>query len=158
MSASQPARPPAPRIGRLVTVTGRWPPTPRPRPGCRAVSACIELEFIARAKRLGLSLDQIRSLVDGWRQDDCRLTRDQLAASVRARLADVRHLVAELIVFRDQLDDVHRGLAGAAGPARCRPGCGCEIDVSRIDLDPSRILALLSVKRQTNGASQPTDN
>ena len=39
-----------------------------------------------------------------------RSTRNQLAAFVEERLADVRDLISDLLVFRDQLEAVHRGL------------------------------------------------
>jgi MerR family transcriptional regulator, copper efflux regulator len=105
------------------------------------------LEFIVRAKRLGLSLDQIQRLVDGWRRDECRATREQLATFVEARLADVRHLIGDLVRFGDQLSAVHDGLADHPAPTRCGPGCGCDVEVTSIDTDIPRSLALVSVNR-----------
>lgn len=105
------------------------------------------LGFIARAKRLGLSLDQIQRLVDGWRGDECRATREQLAAFVEERLVDVRHLIGDLVRFDDQLSTVHAGLADRPAPTRCGPGCGCDVEMTGIDTDIPRSLALLSVNR-----------
>jgi MerR family transcriptional regulator, copper efflux regulator len=113
------------------------------------------LTFIARAKRLGLSLDQIQALVDGWRRDDCRSTRDQLAEFVEERLVDVRHLIGDLVLFRDQLEDVHRGLCDRPASTRCGPGCGCDVEVAPIDIATSRSLALVAVNRRA-GQMPPT--
>lgn len=111
------------------------------------------LAFIARGKRLGLSLEQIQALVDGWRRDDCRSTRDQLADYVDARLADVRHLIGELVVFRDQLEAVHAGLCDHPAATRCGPGCGCDVEVAPIDIATGRSLALVAVNRPVPGTS-----
>jgi MerR family transcriptional regulator, copper efflux regulator len=110
------------------------------------------LGFIARGKRLGLSLAQIQILVDGWRRDNCRSTRNQLAGFVEERLADVRHLIGDLVVFRDQLERVHRGLCHSDMPTRCGPGCGCDVEVAPIDIATSRSLALVAVNRPAERA------
>lgn len=39
------------------------------------------LGFIARAKRLGLPLEEIRVLAEAWSTGDCRATREQLLTS-----------------------------------------------------------------------------
>lgn len=104
------------------------------------------LDFIARAKPLGLPLEEMRTLVEAWTQKDCRATREQLFALVDGKLAAVRHLIGDLLVFRDQLEEVLATLAAAPAPTRCGPGCGCEIEVSRVGLDLSRDLNLVSLK------------
>jgi len=113
------------------------------------------LGFVSRAKRLGLTLDEVRTLAAAWRSQDCRTTREQLLALVGDKFAQARHLIADLIRFRVQLDQVHATLSEAPVPKRCGPDCGCEIDVSRVELDVSRELNLVSLKPASRRAERP---
>lgn len=103
------------------------------------------LGFIARAKRLGLPLDEIRVLAEAWGRQDCRATREQLLALVEGKLAQVRHLIGDMVRFRDQLEEVHGDLSDQPVPVRCGPDCGCEIDVGRVDLYTARELTLVGL-------------
>lgn len=117
------------------------------------------LDFISRAKRLGLPLEEIKTLAEAWSRDDCKATQEQLIALLEAKLAQVRHLIGDLVEFRDQLDEVFRDLAKRQSPSRCGPECGCDIEVSTIELQASRELTLVSLKphleevRESNGES-----
>lgn len=103
------------------------------------------LGFIARAKRLGLPLEEIGVLAEAWGREDCRATREQLLALVEGKLAQVRHLIGDMVRFRDQLEKVHGSLSNQPAPVRCGPACGCEIDVGRVDLDTARELTLVGL-------------
>ncbi len=111
------------------------------------------LAFIGRAKRLGLSLDQIQRLTDGWHRDDCRSTRARLADSVEARIADVQDLIADLVAFRDRLRAARDDLARQPVPSRCSPGCGCDVDVAPIDLATGQRISLVAAARPQMAAS-----
>ncbi len=103
------------------------------------------LRFIGRAKRLGISLDDIRDLVAGWRADDCGRTREQLASAITARLDAVEALIAELTAFRGQLQAVRDELRARQTSGRCGPGCGCEVEVTAVDPPAARALALVAL-------------
>lgn len=115
------------------------------------------LDFISRAKRLGLPLEEIKALAEAWSRDDCQATQEQLITLLGAKLAQVRHLIGDLVEFRDQLGEVFRELTQRPSPTRCGPECGCNIEVSTIDLEASRELTLVSLKphleeaRESNG-------
>ncbi len=111
------------------------------------------LGFVARAKRLGLPLEEIRVLAEAWSTGDCRATREHLLDLVRSKLAQLRHLIGDMVAFRDQLEEVHDGLSGGPAPARCGPECGCDIEVSRVDLETARELTLVSLKPHQAKAS-----
>lgn len=104
------------------------------------------LDFVGRAKSLGLHLGEIRSLVEIWASRDCRATRAQLLAQVDEQLTRVRAAINDLSKLRVQLEDVYTILTATPAPTRCGPGCGCEIDVSRMNLGLSRELNLISLK------------
>ena len=111
------------------------------------------LGFIGRAKHLGLPLEEIRVLAEAWGKDDCRATREQLLNLLDAKLAQVRHLIGDMVRFRDQLEEVYGDLTDRPAPVRCGPECGCEIDVGRVDLDTARDLTLVGLGPHTEAES-----
>ena len=102
------------------------------------------LDLIGRAKRLGLPLEQIRTLVGAWEREDCQVMREQLHATVDAKIEEVGHRIAELKQLRDRLEDVNARLPQAPVPGRCGPGCGCEVEVPPLDVANSLDHALVS--------------
>jgi DNA-binding transcriptional MerR regulator len=83
------------------------------------------MRFVARAKRLGLHLEEISELVALRGDGDCPLVRDRLAALVEAKLAETRRSIAELAAFEDELAQLADGLGAVPAPATCGDGCGC---------------------------------
>lgn len=86
--------------------------------------AMARLRFIARAKDLGCSLDQIRTLVSAFDRD-CEDVAGRLRALVDAKLIDSQARVAGMVAFTAQLQEVRQalGMVSAAGP--CGPDCAC---------------------------------
>lgn len=77
------------------------------------------LRFIQRAKVLGLSLAEIKQLVDYADEGCCGPLQEHLLALVEEKLAEVDRCLAELAAFRDELRRFHDELAarlGTAGP------------------------------------------
>lgn len=87
------------------------------------------LEFVGRAKRLGLSLAEIAELLGYWSDGTCSLTRDRLQRLLAERLKEVRRRVEELEALGGQLEDAYERLADHAPQARCGASCGCPPDV-----------------------------
>lgn len=84
------------------------------------------LELLARAKQLGLRLDEAALLADAWQYEQCSVTHGQLVGLLETKLADVREQIAELTAFAGQLEAVHERVAGVSGGREaCGPGCGC---------------------------------
>ena len=83
------------------------------------------MRFVARAKQLGLTLEEISELVELRGEGDCPPVRDRLAALVAAKLAETRHSITELAAFEAELAQLARGLASGPAPACCGEGCGC---------------------------------
>lgn len=84
------------------------------------------LQFMARGKRLGLTLEEIADLADAWDSRECRITHEQLIDLLDAKLAQVHDEIVELTRFADQLDEVFQRIAGhAPAHGRCGPECGC---------------------------------
>ena len=94
------------------------------------------LRFILRAKALDLSLEEIRSLLDLWRQGSCGATRTSLRHLVAHKIQEARSRAREADAFADQLTHVYARLGeeDASGSERC----GCIPDLppaEEMDLD-----------------------
>ena len=81
------------------------------------------LAFIGRAKRLGMSLDDVATLIEAWFSGECEPLRDQLRAFVSGRIGELRRQIADESAFERQLQRILSRLdaAGdAAGAVRAR--------------------------------------
>jgi len=83
------------------------------------------LRFIARAKQLGLPLDEIRELAAIWDAGSCEPVQDRLGALLARKIEDVRQRVAELRAFDAQLTAARDGLGRHTPAGPCDDGCGC---------------------------------
>jgi len=92
------------------------------------------LEFVGRAKRLGLSLDEIRDLVALWDDGPCAPVQEHLQTLVDEKVASLDAQLGELIRFRAQLSHVQRSIASAEPADRCGPGCGCDTEILDVEV------------------------
>jgi len=88
-------------------------------------SAVPRLQFIDRAKELGLPLVEIRELIAVWDGGLCAHVRDRLARRITAKSGEVRSRIRELTGFAAQLDAARAELSRPAPDGPCGPGCGC---------------------------------
>ncbi len=118
-------------------------------PSCRADNNYREyddatldrLAFISRAKRLGMSLDDVATLMDAWFAGECEPLRDRLRTFVTGRLGELRRHMKEDRAFEGQLERILTRLRDP-GPAtrHCVPDCGCDtdpLDVTLLDGAPA---------------------
>lgn len=84
------------------------------------------LAFIARAKTMGLALDDIAELVRLWADGLCAPVQDRLRDLVDAKVGEVRGQLGELSRFANQLEHLSESLAATEPAERCGPGCGCD--------------------------------
>jgi DNA-binding transcriptional MerR regulator len=130
----------APSTVRFYERAGLLSPPRRAANGYRLFdeSALEEMAFIARAKRIGMSLEDISDLVAAWSAGECRSLQARLRMFLTGRIGQVHEQVAELGRFERQLRSVlDRLSAHDPGPERCGKGCICETD---LDLHRSRDL------------------
>jgi MerR family transcriptional regulator, copper efflux regulator len=83
------------------------------------------LAFIARAKQLGCSLEEITDLVGIWDGERCGPVQKRFHDLVTTRLADAERQIAELIALAEQLRLAAAHLAGPAVDGPCDEGCAC---------------------------------
>jgi MerR family copper efflux transcriptional regulator len=91
------------------------------------------LRFIGRAKRLGLTLDEIRSLVDVWAGGECANTRRQLRGLVETKIDAVRAQLEDAATFLQQLEAVHDRLDELIANGATATGCECAPELPHID-------------------------
>jgi DNA-binding transcriptional MerR regulator len=85
------------------------------------------IRFIARAKQLGLTLDEITELVALWEGDHCAPVAGRLGGLVEDKIRETHHRIAELVKFAADLQRARAGLA-AAGNGPCGDACACHAE------------------------------
>src|SRR5215475_3001171 len=112
---------------RYYEEVGVLPPAPRNGAGYRQYSSADvdRLLFIRRARALGLSLTDLKSLVGDLQAERCAAMRPRLRALVAEQLRLVQQRIGELQSLEHQLAEIHQRLI-TAGPGSPRTnGCGC---------------------------------
>jgi len=79
------------------------------------------LQFILRARRLGLSLDEIHGLLGLAEEGDCRPLRGQVVTLLRRKMDECDARLAELTAFRASLEERYR----LARAHEDQPTCHC---------------------------------
>jgi DNA-binding transcriptional MerR regulator len=83
------------------------------------------LAFIARAKQLGCSLEEITDLASIWDGERCGPVQRRFHELVTARIGDAERRLAELTALKAQLLEAAAQLAGPATDGPCDDGCAC---------------------------------
>lgn len=90
-------------------------------------TSLARLVFVARAKRLGCSLDEVRDLLAIWEGERCGPVQSRFHELVTAKLADARGKIAELTALIAQLEASAARLGRPAVDGSCRDDCACAI-------------------------------
>jgi DNA-binding transcriptional MerR regulator len=83
------------------------------------------LLFITRARRMGLSCEQITALLPVWAGTNCSAAQDRVVRLVEEKQAEIADRVAELEQFSAQLDTVRATLETESPPQACRADLSC---------------------------------
>jgi DNA-binding transcriptional MerR regulator len=113
-------------------------------------TAAGRLRFIARAKRLGLPLDDIRDLVAIWDGSRCAHVQERLRAQVEAKSLEVQARIEELSRFAKELASARAELSGQSPEGPCGDGCGCTSDGP--SSTPPKLLELTPTTRRGGAA------
>ena len=92
------------------------------------------LRFIARAKRLGLTLDETAELLALLDDDDCAPVQSRMRSMVKARIDEAQDQVADLVAFTAELQRVASRLGTHTPHGPCDDGCGCTTEPAGRDL------------------------
>jgi MerR family transcriptional regulator, copper efflux regulator len=88
------------------------------------------LRFIARAKQLGCSLDEIAELATVWDGGRCGAVQERLRATVDAKIAEAHSQIAELTTLAADLQRAAAGLSIEPVDGPCDDTCGCTTDTT----------------------------
>ncbi len=115
-------------------------PTRRTAAGYRLYDDGVlgRLAFVARAKQLGCSLDEITDLVGVWDGEQCGPVQRRFHELVTDKLHTTQTRIAELIAFAAQLQTAaaHLDLPALDGP--CGKSCACLADNDPPSASPAR--------------------
>ena len=110
------------------------------------------LAFIARAKQLGCSLDEIIGLTTAWDGGQCGPIQDQLRQLVAGKIEAAQHQIAELATFTAELQQAATALERHRPDGACDADCGCVSDPDNPQPVVATIRAIsLSTKPATTG-------
>ena len=88
-------------------------------------AAATQLLFVTRARKLGLTCEQIVELLPIWGGTDCGSTHDEVARLIDDKKAEIAARIRELNSFAAQLDSVQAMLESAPPPHVCRTDLSC---------------------------------
>ena len=86
------------------------------------------LAFIARAKQLGCSLEEITGLTAAWDGGQCGPIQDQLRQLVARKIAAAQTQIGELMTFTSELQRSAAALERHRPDGACDEECGCVSD------------------------------
>ena len=117
----------APSTVRYYERIGLVPSPPRTPSGYRSYDdeAAARLLFVTRAKRIGLTLEQIAEVLPIWDGVNCAATHEEITRLIELKEAEVHERMLELQRFAEELDDVRIALEEAPPPAECLPDLSC---------------------------------
>jgi DNA-binding transcriptional MerR regulator len=109
----------------------------------------VRLQFIGRAKRLGLSLDDIRDLVRIWDEGSCAGVKARLGELIATRSGDIATRITELTAFDVELGHARVALSGPTPAGACDDSCGCTRLADQPAVLPPTIGCMLSTDERT---------
>lgn len=83
------------------------------------------LRFIARAKQLGCSLDEIAELSTAWDGGRCAHVQERLRATVESKVTESQRRIAGLTLLTADLQRAAAGLRADPVNGACNDTCGC---------------------------------
>ena len=86
------------------------------------------LAFIARAKQLGCTLEEITGLTTAWDGGQCGPIQDQLRQLVAGKIDAARSQIVELMTFTTELHAAADALERHRPEGACDGDCGCVSD------------------------------
>ena len=100
--------------------------------------AATRLQFVHRARRIGLSCEQIAELLPVWGGADCSAAHDRVQRLLDEKQAEITRRIDELEEFARQLRAARASLDATPPPEACRTDLSCCVpsdDVAPVPLE-----------------------
>lgn len=104
------------------------------------------LAFIARAKQLGCTLEEIGDLTIAWDGGHCGPVQDRLRGVVADKLTSARQQIVELTMLTSELQRAATTLELHRPDGPCDEQCGCVTDTTEADNVTPRQVVTLGMK------------
>jgi DNA-binding transcriptional MerR regulator len=98
--------------------------------------SATRLLFVSRARRLGLSCDQIAQLLPVWDGTNCSAAQDEVSRLIDDKQVEIAARIDELTAFSAQLDGVRLALAASSATSACRTDLTCCVPPGPLELVP----------------------
>ena len=109
------------------------------------------LAFIARAKQLGCTLEEITGLTTAWDGGQCGPIQDHLRQLVSDKIGAAQQQLAELMTFTSELQHAATALERHRPDGPCDDGCGCVTDDETNTAAPVQAVSLSTKARPSDG-------
>ena len=113
------------------------------------------LAFIARAKKLGCSLDEITGLTTAWDGGQCGPIQDELRRLVAAKIIAAQQQLVELMTFTSELQHAATALERHRPDGACDTDCGCVSEPVDTESVPATIHAVSLTAKPTVAGEPP---
>ena len=107
------------------------------------------LRFIARAKQLGCSLDEIADLASVWDGGRCATVQERLRTTVEAKITEAHSQIAALTTLAAELQTAAATFTAAPVDGPCDDTCACTADLATAS--PTTSVPLIA-----DGGAHPT--
>jgi DNA-binding transcriptional MerR regulator len=101
------------------------------------------LLFISRARRMGLTCDQVIGLLPIWDGTNCGAAHERVRQLIDEKRREIALRIAELTEFSAQLDAVDATLTASPPPTACRTDLSCCVP----ETNAAPVLVELAAKR-----------
>jgi len=98
--------------------------------------AATRLLFVARARRLGLTCEQITDLLPVWDGTDCAGASERVGRLIDDKQVEIATRIAELQAFASQLEEARAVLEASPTPEACRADLTCCLPAGPTDFFP----------------------
>jgi len=98
--------------------------------------SAASLLFVSRARKLGLSCEQVAELLPVWDATNCTPAHDRVAQLIDDKQAEIAARIEELRTLVEQLDSVRSELAASPAPAACCTDLTCCVPAAPAGLLP----------------------
>lgn len=92
--------------------------------------SAVRLLFVTRARRLGLSCEQIAELLPVWGGANCGSAHDRIVHLIDEKETEIATRIDELTAFAAQLSSVRASLESSPPPTACRTDLSCCVPAS----------------------------
>ena len=102
--------------------------------------SATHLLFVHRARKMGLSCEQIAELLPIWGGANCSATHERVGRLIEEKQGEIAERIADLEKFAAQLHDVQSKLEESPPPGACRTDLSCCVPTGRFEAVPLELV------------------